>query len=43
MIRYRIKLTEEEVNELKAIINKGSHTSQTFRAAYIGFSFLKLI
>jgi len=35
MIRYRIKLTEEEVNELKAIINKGSHTSQTFRAAYI--------
>lgn len=35
MIRYRIKLTEKEVNELKAIINKGSHTSQTFRTAYI--------
>ncbi len=24
-----------EVEELKSIINKGSHTSQTFRAAYI--------
>jgi transposase len=34
-IRYTIKLTEPEVNELHAIINKGSHTSQTFRAAYI--------
>lgn len=32
---YRIKLTKEEVTELKEIINKGSHTSQTFRAAYI--------
>jgi transposase len=35
MIHYRIKLTKEEVCELKAIINKGSHTSQTFRTAYI--------
>jgi len=35
MIRYTIKLTEAEVEELKSIINKGSHTSQTFRAAYI--------
>jgi len=35
MILYRIKLTKEEVTELRAIINKGSHTSQTFRAAYI--------
>lgn len=35
MIRYTIKLTETEVEELKAIISKGSHTSQTFRAAYI--------
>lgn len=35
MILYRIKLTKEEVSELKEIINKGSHTSQTFRAAYI--------
>ena len=35
MIRYTIKLSQEEVEELKAIINKGSHTSQTFRSAYI--------
>ncbi len=35
MIRYRILLSQEEVKELRVIINKGSHTSQTFRAAYI--------
>jgi transposase len=35
MIRYTIKLTKEEVEELMTIINKGSHISQTFRAAYI--------
>ena len=35
MIHYKIKLTKEEVNELNNIINKGSHTSQTFRTAYI--------
>jgi transposase len=35
MIRYRIKLTKPEVEELHAIINKGSHTSQTFRTAYM--------
>ncbi|MBM3405076.1 MAG: helix-turn-helix domain-containing protein, partial [Bacteroidetes bacterium] len=35
MIHYIIKLTKSEVEELKAIINKGSHTSQTFRAAYV--------
>ena len=35
MIRYTIKLTNTEVDELQAIINKGSHTSQTFRTAYI--------
>ncbi len=35
MIRYTIKLTKTEVEELRVIINKGSHTSQTFRAAYI--------
>lgn len=35
MIRYTIKLTKTEVEELKSIINKGSHTSQTFRTAYI--------
>jgi transposase len=35
MILYTIKLTKSEVEELNVIINKGSHTSQTFRAAYI--------
>ena len=35
VIRYTIKLTKLEVDELNVIINKGSHTSQTFRAAYI--------
>lgn len=35
MIRYTVKLTKTEVEELQGIINKGSHTSQTFRAAYV--------
>lgn len=35
MIRYTIKLSKEEVKELMAIINKGSHTSHTFRTAYV--------
>lgn len=35
MILYTIKLTKAEVEELHAIINKGSHTSQTYRVAYI--------
>ena len=35
MIHYRIKLTKSEVEELTGIISKGSHTSQTFRVAYI--------
>ena len=35
MIRYTIKLTKSEVDELHIIINKGSHTSQTLRAAYV--------
>lgn len=35
MIRYTIKLTKTEVDDLKSIINKGSHTSQTFRTAYV--------
>jgi len=35
MIRYTIKLSQKEVKELMAIINKGSHTSHTFRTAYI--------
>jgi transposase len=35
VVRYTIKLTKSEVEELRAIISKGSHTSQTFRSAYI--------
>ena len=35
MIRYTIKLTKAEVEELSSIINKGSHTSQSYRTAYI--------
>jgi transposase len=35
MIQYTIKLTKTEVAELHEIINKGLHTSHTFRVAYI--------
>jgi transposase len=35
MKRYTIKLLREEVEELMEIINKGSHSSHTFRVAYI--------
>lgn len=35
VIRYTVKLTKSEVEELQVIISKGSHTSRTFRAAYI--------
>ena len=35
MARYTIRLSKEEVEELTAIINKGKHTSQAFRTAYI--------
>lgn len=35
MVRYTIKLTKQEVDELDAIVNKGSHKSQTYRTAYI--------
>ena len=35
MKRYTIKLLKEEVEELKDIISKGSHSSHTFRTAYI--------
>lgn len=35
MIKYTVHLTKAEREELIAIISKGSHTSQTFRAAYI--------
>ncbi len=35
MVKYTIKLSKEEVYELTAIINKGKHSSQAFRTAYI--------
>jgi transposase len=35
MAKYKIKLTKEEVSELSSIIKKGSHTTQTYRAAYV--------
>lgn len=35
MKRYKIKLLKEEVEELEAIIRKGSHSSHTFRTAYV--------
>jgi len=34
-ITYKVTLTEEEREELMAIINKGTHTSQRFRSAYV--------
>ena len=38
MVKYTIKLSKEEVYELTAIINKGKHTSQAFRTAYISLN-----
>jgi len=35
MIKYTVHLNKTEREELLTIISKGSHTSQTFRAAYI--------
>jgi len=35
MVLYTIKLSQIEVEELNKVINKGSHTSQVFRASYI--------
>ena len=35
MAKYRIKLTKDEVGELTSIIKKGSHTTQSYRAAYV--------
>ncbi len=35
MVKYKVTLTEDEHAELMKIINKGYHTSQSFRAAYI--------
>ncbi len=35
MTLYTVKLTKGEVEELMSIVSKGSHSSQTFRTAYI--------
>jgi transposase len=35
MVKYRIALTKAEHDELMAIIDKGHHSSQTFRTAYV--------
>ena len=35
MVRYKVTLSEEEHEELMSVINKGSHSSQKFRAAYV--------
>jgi len=35
MIRYAIKLTKNEVEVLQSIINKGSHSTQTYKASLI--------
>jgi transposase len=35
MARYRIKLTQSEVQQLSSIVKKGSHTTQSYRAAYV--------
>jgi transposase len=35
MIQYTIKLKKAEVEELQNIINKGKHSTQAYRAAYI--------
>ena len=32
-MRYTIKLNQEEVVRLRSIINKGSHSTQTYRTA----------
>lgn len=35
MVRYAIKLTKTEIDELHEILNKGSHSAHTYRAALI--------
>lgn len=35
MIKYKVSLTADEHEELMNIINKGSHSSQQYRTAYI--------
>lgn len=35
MLLYTIKLSQTEIEDIKKIFNKGSHTTQFFQAAYI--------
>jgi len=35
MAKYKVTLTREERDDLMSIINKGKHTSQRFRNAYV--------
>ena len=35
MVKYRIKLTKDEVDELSAILRKGSHSTLKYRVAHI--------
>ena len=35
MAKYKIKLTQTEVDELTSIVKKGFHNTQTYRAAYV--------
>ena len=35
MIHHTIRLSKDEVGELMSIVNKGSHASKAYRAAYI--------
>lgn len=35
MVKYKVTLTKAERDELMSIINKGKHTSQKFRNAYV--------
>lgn len=35
MVKYKVDLSKEEREQLKAIISKGSHSAQQFRTAYI--------
>jgi len=35
MVKYKVTLTKEEREELESIINKGRHTSQKYRNAYV--------
>ncbi|GET24381.1 hypothetical protein NT017_07100 [Prolixibacter sp. NT017] len=35
MVKYKVTLTKKEREELESIVNKGRHTSQKFRNAYV--------